>query len=158
MALSERDRKQDEELVLRFFALANWPEGYRGNISDFLTDYMELVTVKTTQQFDLHMQREMFETVFGLLNRSLGPDAFLRNRDGRFLGAVAPAYYEAVTQGVFRFRNELEKVSPQALAIALTSVRTDPIFLDNVGPGANSRRKLLGRIGKVKSSIEALLS
>lgn len=34
---SERDQKQDEELVLRFFALKNMPTLFKGNVSDFLT-------------------------------------------------------------------------------------------------------------------------
>ena len=43
---ADLEQKGDEELVLRFFAAKNYRDNFKGNIRDWLDDYMELILLK----------------------------------------------------------------------------------------------------------------
>lgn len=98
--LSESDRREkgDEELVLRFFAVKNYRDRFRGSVRDWLDEYMERVVLDKVA-FSLNDERQVFVRVFGVLADKLGRDAFVRYRGDTPMGAVAPAYFEAVTMG-----------------------------------------------------------
>ena len=55
--LADNDREQlaDEELVLRFFALKNGLQNFKGSVRDWLDGYMELVILGQLA-FDSHSQ------------------------------------------------------------------------------------------------------
>ena len=55
----------DQELVLRFFALKNWHEKFKHDISDFLTDYMEDVADPTKpERFDYGNEEKNLQSNF----------------------------------------------------------------------------------------------
>jgi hypothetical protein len=155
-SLSDADKEQkgDEELVLRFFALKNGQARFKGSISDWLTDYMEAVTLNN-EEFDYEAERQVFDRLFHVLNAALGEKAFVRFKDDRPIGALAPAYFEGITMGVLRHLDKAEALAPQDLARALTDARQHPDFIANVGPGANSKGKLEGRIRAVAQWLPA---
>lgn len=153
---SDRDTKQDEELVLRFFALKNRSDLFKGNVSDFLTDYMESVTIKQPGHFDYAAESVIFRRVFAVLVNSLGANAFVRFRNGAFFGALAPTFFEGFTIGILPELEKVEKAPPDKLREALVYVRQQQAFLMNIGPGANSQQKLRGRIKAVSDAVAAL--
>ena len=67
----------DQELVLRFFALKNNKSGFKHDVRDFLTEYMEAVSdPQTNIEFDYTKEKEIFLKTFNILKTSLGEDAF----------------------------------------------------------------------------------
>ena len=71
---------------------------------------------------------------------TFGPEAFVKHKNNRALGGLAPAYYDAVTMGVFPLIDRLDKISPskakQLLHLAVGHENEN--FRENVGPGANA--------------------
>lgn len=78
-----------QELVLRFFALKNSINTYRGSISDWLDDYSEAV-VKKEARFNYVKEAEAFNHVFTVLAKKFGEEAFLKHKGRRALGGLEP--------------------------------------------------------------------
>ncbi|MEB1403372.1 DUF262 domain-containing protein, partial [Xanthomonas campestris pv. campestris] len=90
-----REKRADEELVLRFFAVTLFRDHYHGNIEEWLDSIMESILFKKVE-FDLAVQKSSFEKVFDAIAEKLGDSAFTRFTDaGEPTGRLAPAYYEA---------------------------------------------------------------
>jgi len=147
---SAKNRLGQQELVLRFFALKNAIYSYKGSISDWLDNYSEAV-VKGDAGFEYDVELPVFTRLFTILNEKLGPEAFLKHKNGRALGGLAPAYFDAVTQGLLPLLDRLEEATPQVskeiLNFAVGHENDD--FRENVGPGANSVPRLFKRIAEV---------
>jgi len=63
---------QDQELVLRFFALRNFRSSFKHDIGDFLTEYMEAVSEPGgVQSFDYVGERRVFDKTFASWQRHL---------------------------------------------------------------------------------------
>jgi hypothetical protein len=146
-----RSRLGQQELVLRFFALKNARDRYKGNISDWLDDYSEAVA-KGQVPFDYNTEGPLFGRVFSVLAEKLGPEAFLKHKNNRALGGLAPAYFDAVTMGILPLIDRLAAVSPEdAKAILNKAVgHENDDFRENVGPGANAVPRLHKRIAEVE--------
>jgi hypothetical protein len=156
-SLADRDQRQDEELVLRFFALKDFQDGFQGSIRDWLDDYMEAILL-SGKAFDLVEQWKVFSSVFTFLARCLGRDAFVKFRDGVPTGGLAPAYFEAVSIGACRALSKLPfDFDAGAVRDAIVRAVQSDDFRDQVGPGANSKTKLEKRVSIVQSHLEALL-
>lgn len=146
-----KNRLGRQELVLRFFALKNAIDIYKGNISDWLDNYSEAV-VKGEAKFDYATEEPLFEEYFDILNEKLGTEAFLKHKNGRALGGLAPAYFDAVTMGLLPLRARLATATTdrckEFLNIAVGHENDD--FRENVGPGANAVPRLHRRIAEVQ--------
>jgi Protein of unknown function DUF262 len=150
-----KHRLGGQELVLRFFALKNSTHTYRGSISDWLDDYSEAV-VKGLESFDYDQERALFNDFFALLAEKLGPEAFVKHKNGRALGGLAPAYFDAVTMGVLPLAHRLRRVSAEDARdiLNLAVGHENAEFRENVGPGANSVPRLLLRVEVVRSVFD----
>jgi hypothetical protein len=150
--LSEQSKSRlgRQELVLRFFALKNSLNTYKGNISDWLDDYSEAVA-KGEEPFDYGRETPLFDKFFTLLAEKLGSEAFLKHKNNRALGGLAPAYFDAVTMGVLPVMTRLAAAtSKQAKAILNKAIgHENRNFKENVGPGANAVPRLHRRIQEV---------
>jgi hypothetical protein len=146
-----KHRLGSQELVLRFFALKNSIDTYKGSISDWLDNYSEAVA-KGSVNFDYDHERPLFTSFFALLSRKLGPEAFVKHKNSRALGGLAPAYFDAVTMVVLPLADRLDRVSAERakeiLNLAVGHENTG--FRENVGPGANAVPRLLRRIEEVR--------
>ena len=146
-----KHRLGSQELVLRFFALKNSMDSYKGSISDWLDDYSEAVA-KRTVNFDYDSERPLFNSFFELMAQKLGAEAFVKHKNGRALGGLAPAYFDAVTMGILPLADRLARVGPerakQILNLAVGHENAE--FRENVGPGANAAPRLRGRIEQVR--------
>ena len=67
--------KYDQELVLRFFATKNDIENYKYPVTEYLTKYLEKITIGETQ-FDYETEYQIFCNTFEFVNKYLGEDAF----------------------------------------------------------------------------------
>jgi hypothetical protein len=146
-----KHRLGSQELVLRFFALKNSTDTYKGSISDWLDDYSEAVA-KGTVNFDYDHERPLFNRFFATLARKIGSEAFVKHKNGRALGGLAPAYFDAVTMGVLPLVDRLERVPPERAKeiLNLAVGHENDEFRENVGPGANAAPRLRGRIKEVR--------
>ena len=152
---ADLDQRGNEELVLRFFALKNYESKFAGSVRDWLDTYMEEVLLKKAE-FDAHSQERAFHEVFDYLCRVIGQGAFVRYRSGSPIGALAPAYFEAVSIGVL---NKLAKATArpdQSVKQAIINTLQSEEFRAITGPGANSKEKLRRRVQAIETAIDAI--
>ena len=152
---SAREQRADEELVLRFFAVSNFREGYKGNIEEWLNAFMEGVLFGNIE-FDIPSNMETFENVFALVEAKLSDQAFTRfNEAGQPTGRLAPAYFEAVVASFAERYDEISQVSSDVLLERLKAAFVSAEFKDATGPGANTIPKLPARIATVGDYLVA---
>jgi hypothetical protein len=148
---SARDMRDDEELVLRFFATKNYREHFRGNVGDWLDSYMEAVLLGG---FEFNNQElAQFTSVFNVLAEKFGPYAFVKYRNGQPIGGVAPAYFEAVSIGALLNLDRLRTLSPANAKTVLAGAVESEKFRRVTGPGANSLPKLEARIAIIAEAF-----
>lgn len=151
---TELDKKGDEELVLRFLALKNAEDAFRGSVRDWLDGYMEGVLL-SEEPFPYEKERRTFKRVFTCAREKLGDTAFLRYRNNEPIGSLAPAYFEAIAIAVHKTITESEKKDKQKLRKAVTEAIQSAAFREVTGPGANSKEKLRTRIDIMTKALRA---
>ena len=156
MSQAELDKKVDEELVLRFFAVKNAKDLFSGNVRDWLDNYMGKILLKEIN-FDYNREAEIFDNLFDYFSRVLGAGSFVRYRGDTPIGALAPAYYEAITMGVLNVLDKMKSVDECDVKKTIIQTVQNDKFREYIGPGANTKEKLMGRIGAIQSALEALL-
>ncbi|KEA63009.1 hypothetical protein ADIMK_2533 [Marinobacterium lacunae] len=149
---AEKEKKGLEELVLRFFATKNYRDKFKGSVRDWLDDYMEAILLDKID-FDYDKEELDFENVFKISYLKLTENAFLRYRSGNPVGSLPPAYFEAISMGVFNTLDVIESKSKKDLRNKITEIVQSADFRAVTGPGANSREKLQKRIDIVEKGI-----
>lgn len=140
------EQRANEELVLRFFALINARDGFRGNIEEWLDGYMEDILFGR-KEFDYVAMEKLFKETFESINTKLGDQAFTRfNSHGEATGRLAPAYYEAVCVAFVDSIADIEQSAPQVILDRLKRAFDSDEFKGATGPGANTIPKLHQRI------------
>lgn len=155
LAASEKEKKGAEELVLRFLAVKNAREDFKGSVRDWLDNYMEKILLEE-EPFDYDEEKAIFDDVFKLALEKLGDTAFLRHRDNRPIGSLPPAYFEAISMGIFETREHIRDKEASVLRAAVTEVISSEEFREVTGPAANTRDKLQRRIDLVKEKLESI--
>ena len=145
-------QKGDEELVLRFFAVKNYLDGYKGNVEEWLDAYMESVLFGKAS-FDAKTEGAVFRKVFDFIAANFGKDGFARTKGGEGTGRLAPAYFEAAVGGVLRTLPRLTKYNQAELQSRLYGVYASGDFREVTGPGANTISKLNRRIELVAEAL-----
>lgn len=67
--------RYDQELVLRFFATKNDIDNYRYPVTEYLTHYLEKITVEEGA-FDFAREKKIFQDTFRFINTNWGTEAF----------------------------------------------------------------------------------
>ena len=143
---SDREQRGAEELVLRFFAIDEYLDGYHGNVKEWLDGFMEDILIRN-RIFDYQEKEERFNKVFSFIAAKWGGDAFARyNKDNVAGGRLPPAYFEAVCGGVLANLDHLDTINTKRAKSTLVDVVQSQEFKDNTGPGANNITKLTNRI------------
>ena len=150
----EQEKKGVEELVLRFFATKNASDLFRGSVRDWLDNYMEEVLLNK-RQFIYDEEELIFNDVFKLAKDKLGDTAFLRYRGNSPIGSLPPAYFEAISMGIYNTRDVIRDKNPLILRTAVTVLVQSEDFRSVTGPGANSREKLNTRIHLATEALRA---
>lgn len=152
----EREQKGDEELVLRFFAAKNAMPLFKGSVRDWLDVYMEKILLKEIS-FDYEAEEENFNRLFTYLDLTLGAGAFVKYRDDRPIGALAPAYYEAVTVGTFNVLDKIRNIPIDSVKQKIIDTLQSNEFRSYTGSGANKLDKLRGRILTIENALLELI-
>jgi|SRR5208283_3594883 len=155
LSQSDKDAMANEELVLRFFAAKNARDLFRGSVRDWLDDYMESILLRRLK-FRFADEETDFRRVFDFLASVMGPGAFVRYRGNAPIGALAPAYFEAVTIGTLQSLEKARRVDHEKIRAAIIECVQSDEFRSFTGPGANSREKLEGRIATISSALRSL--
>lgn len=151
------EKRANEELVLRFFALINARDKFRGNIEEWLDGYMESVLFGQAM-FDYGEMERLFNEVFSEISAKLESQAFTRfNVHGEPTGRLAPAYYEAVCAAFVSKYHEISEVPSDVILERLKSAFDSPDFKGATGPGANTIPKLHKRIEVVTGYLSGTL-
>lgn len=151
-----KDMRADEELVLRFFAVKNFRQGFKGNIEEWLDNYMEGILLRNNP-FDVEAEAAVFDAVFSLICRVFGDGAFSRyNTHDEPTGRLAPAYFEAVVGAITDDFSAISAIAADSLRDRLKSAFRSADFIDSTGPGANSIAKFNKRIAVVKKHLLSL--
>ncbi|PEQ13221.1 hypothetical protein B2G71_07205 [Novosphingobium sp. PC22D] len=147
------EQRANEELVLRFFALMNSRDTFKGNIEEWLDGYMEDILFERSE-FDHDAMTSLFERTFAVISTKLGDQAFTRfNSHGEATGRLAPAYYEAVCVAFVERYDELRSIAAEDLLSRLQSAFESEGFKNATGPGANTIAKLQQRIQVVQEHL-----
>ncbi len=152
LSQSFKDQRGDEELVLRFYALKNARDEFKQSVRDWLDNYMESVC-KGDAKFNYEQEEKEFDICFNYIAKTLGMDAFVRFRDNKPIGGLAPVYYEAVTMGIYHSFEHIENIPRNLVKSKIIEAIQSDRFKENVGPAANTRNKLNGRIEVVKETL-----
>ena len=161
-----RNRRFDQELVLRFFAFKNNIAAYSHDVADFLTEYMESVSDPVTPApFEYEVEAAEFRKTFRLLrlisdrlNMQLVTDGAvigsrifgtMSARSSEPRGQFSVYHYEGLTLGLQRVLDQIDE-SNEAQLVSLAEVvkfgKGDQDFLKHTGAGKNQRNALAERV------------
>jgi hypothetical protein len=147
------EQRANEELVLRFFALVNSRDTFKGNIEEWLDGFMEGVLFGRFD-FDRSSMTSIFQRTFTAIFEKLIDQAFTRfNSHGEATGRLAPAYYEAVCVAFYERYDDLVDVPAEVLLSRLKEAFESEGFKGATGPGANTIPKLHQRIQVVQEYL-----
>lgn len=151
----------DQELVLRFFAIKNSIETFKHDVSDFLTEYMEAVTLGKVE-FDYDKQEKDFAMVFEVLADTLGDQAFgqVDRKTKQIRRGFSVYHFEGIAGGVSRALLSLklnDSAWKERFRLRLQEVKRDENFIaTTTGGGRNSPGILKQRVEFVEGAIRAL--
>lgn len=135
-------RKEELELILRFFAYSENLENYQGNVKDFIYSYAE---TKTNQGFDKEqMQKDFFNMLHFLKQNNIN---FVKNNKK----SISRTRFEAISIGT----NLALKKKPDLLNTQINLSKLNSSEFDKItsSDAANNKSKLFGRINYVKGLI-----
>lgn len=144
------ERRADEELVLRYFAVRMYQDHFAGNVRQWLDNFMEDILFGRD---GIALDPAEFGNFFAFIATKFGDTAFSRSRDGQAFGRLAPAYFEAVVGALADRFDELFQSEPKVLQQQLSDAFESTEFKEASGPGANSKGKMEQRIKIVRDAI-----
>ena len=157
LAQVEKEKKGDEELVLRFLATKNARSLFKGSVQDWLDNYMEKILLNEIN-FDYKKEENEFNKLFDFLSNTLGEGAFVKYRGDKPIGGLAPAYYEAITVGTLNALDQICNISNELVKQKIIDTVQTEEFRNNTGSGANKLFKLEGRIKVIQDALLELIN
>lgn len=166
----QRNRRFDQELVLRFFAFKNAISAYRHDVSEFLTDYMESVSdpdPAKQRPFNYGEERRIFQKTFAMLRAAADSSGV----GDRVFGSVLPStleprgqfsvyHFEGISLGLQPVLDRVEQGDADAVRTLGTVVKIGkaaPEFLKHTGAGKNDPNPLRARVGFFADAFERAL-
>lgn len=142
----------DRGLVLRFFTLKNNLANFRHEVEPFITAYTRDVVEKTLP-FDMGSEEQVFKAVFKLITDALGDDAWRHYRGERHRGAFSVYVFDALSVGVARNLEKLSLTPLNEVRRLMLRLKESPMFIENIGGGANTRVKMQTRLNAAISVL-----
>lgn len=153
------DKKQklvDQELILRFFALKNHLNEYKYPVTEYLTNYLEMITVEDGT-FDFDNEKITFEKTFEIINQIFKDEAFstISIKD-KATNNFANYLFDAVSLGIALNIQSIEQKHYEAIKQKINELKKSD-ELDNYKTGSVNGVKTRIEIFKngVKEVIEA---
>ncbi|WP_284642994.1 DUF262 domain-containing protein [Paenibacillus silviterrae] len=155
-------KRYDQELVLRFFALKNKRDSFRHDVEGFLTDYMREVS-ENKLPFEYDEEQKIFEKTFNLLKEIDGDTIFCSRKGDKIMNRFIISMYEAFVISIQKYLgtwdDDMTKWDESRLEKyrhVFSNLFTDLDFKDYLGSGSNTPAKLNGRIDYVERKLEGL--
>lgn len=137
-------RRYDQELILRFFAMKNDLEEYKYPVTDYLTKYLEQITVGE-MKFDFQKEREVFKRTFEFINYNWGADAFsTRTTQGNVRSDFVLYCYDGISIPVALLWDKIEHIGDKKSIVAA---------IDAVKFGADIQSYKTGSVNGVRTRI-----
>lgn len=135
-------RMRDEELVLRFFALAADLPGYKPPLSQYLNEFM-----REHQEAEPDPGLEqLFEATMAAIADVLGGDAFRALAEGKPSGNLNRALFDAVSLTFAHADKEELRARGDEVKVIHRELLDDPIFLPLIGRATADRTRMHGRV------------
>ncbi len=163
---SQIEKRFDQELVLRFFAMKNWRDQYVHEIGSFLTEYLEGISYDPPKlPFDMAEEEKVFKKTFEVLSAALGADAFYmvvkRTSGSLSKYPFSVLHYEAFTLGLQDHVDRLDPSDPEQmkkLKDDVTAIKNNDEFIRlTTGGGKNTKGSLDRRVQFVSDHIDDAL-
>jgi hypothetical protein len=140
-------KRETEELALRYLAMRNSPEEFRHDLGPFLDNYMEKLAA-SEMTFDFKAEKETFLRTVKVIEQALPDGKAFRQKseEGRYLGPFSPAVFEMVMIAVSFNLDSYESAAHEKVKVRLEELITTAKKQGLTGAGSNSRKKTLGRV------------
>lgn len=140
------DRFEDQELILRFFALLYHLDGYKGNMSIFLNDFMLQYDDKLTIE-KRHELETIFKETVDFIYNSIGENAFIKGKQ------FNRALYEAVSVGVALAVQAKTKISKSMFENKYEQIINNKDFQKYIQGATNSPSNIINKIILVSKEL-----
>ncbi len=140
--ISEEKEKKlyAQELILRFCALYNDPEKMKGNLSNFMNDFMGVFVSETKYDpIQIRKYEDILDRTIRVLKNSEIENIFSSKR------GFSPSYYDGIMMGVSQNIDFYEK-NPNLLKDRINELKESKDFKAFTSAGSNTKKKTMGRI------------
>lgn len=137
-----------DELILRFCALYQNSTNITGNLSQYMTKFMEQQVKEIAKDKDgiiISEYENILDRTIKLL-KPLGKDIFKTN--SKYGKNFSTSYYDGIMIGVSQNIELCESMSPDELNEKIEFLKSDKEFLEYTGTGAQNKRNVVGRIDR----------
>jgi len=152
-----KDKKGDEELVLRFLASKNAQDSFRGSVIDWLDLYMENILLEEVN-FNYDIESRNFDLLFDFLGKTLGENAFVSYKSGKPQRNLKPVYFEAITVGTFNVLEQIKNFPREQVRKKIIETTQGDKFKQYTGLGANKKSFLKNRIDTISNALLELVN
>lgn len=135
-------RGEPQELILRFFAYSDIYNEYRGNVNNFLNDYVQEMN---KNGFDVESYKNRFTTVLNFINSNF-PNGFLQEKHHNYTGR---GRFEALAIGTYLALEE----KPDLTINNLDWLNSQEFIKKITGSSTNTVKNLKGRVDYVKTKL-----
>ncbi|WP_368909981.1 DUF262 domain-containing protein [Proteus penneri] len=149
---SQRYGSYDQELVLRYFALKNNRAGFKHDVADFMTEYMESVASEKIE-FNYEENESNFRKVFELFNKAHEDKIFgrLNSQNDKLQSNFGIYHFESLCIGIQCVIDKIDTNNDshiEKFASTVIELKRDADFkTETTGGGKNSTGLLNKRIG-----------
>ncbi|WP_431042644.1 DUF262 domain-containing protein [Streptomyces sp. P1-3] len=171
VAEGQLEKRYSEELILRFFAFKNNAEGYRHEVGDFLTEYMEAASAPEgvpASIFEERRDEADFRKTFKVLRAA---SATVEDEVGRRIfgsvdargktrGQFAVYHFEGFTLGI---QDILDRLNPEdatqmeRLGVRIREIKANPLLRNHTGGGKNTAAAYRARISFFADELAKIL-
>lgn len=128
------------ELLLRFLIYRYKDYDQKIDVHDWLDEVT--IDIATDDKFDIDSELELFSRIFQLLEQALGADSFRKCDNGTFVRGFLISAYEAITHGMGKNIDKLEKAGPEEVVKSVKNMWADARFTDNARAGVRGTTRL----------------
>lgn len=137
--------KYDQELVLRFFAVKNDLDDYRYPVTEYLTRYLEKITINE-EMFDYQKEYQIFCDTFHFINSVIGENAFSgKTGNGTIKQEFFLYYFDGISVPVASFADRITSY-PEPFKIKEA--------IEKIKYGKELRSYKTGSVNGIKTRIE----
>ena len=151
----KKEKRYDQELVLRYLALKNSINTYKFPVTEFLTKYLENIT-KEQVSFDIVKEQYIFKKTFDFISKNWKSDAFSAiMTNGQPRNEFYLYYFDAITIAIAKNIDDIEKTNTSKEIVAAIDIakKSNELNLHKTGSVENVKARIALFSGEVESII-----